>query len=360
MANIGIFLGDIQGNGGISRVTWIIANKLCKYYSLSILSSFHSKENRYKYADDISVEFLFEEQKPVHTRFIQLTNGIRNFVKKKNLDVLICAGAIYYPPCALAVKGTRTKFVCWEHSNVSIEHEHKFQGICRKIGAKNADLIIPLTKTDERLYRKKFHVRNCHAIYNPVDDRLLGDAVYNADSKKIISVGRLCPQKDFETLVDVADIFFKRFPDWTWDIFGEGENRQSIQNKINEKGIGQKLKLRGRVDDLYDRYGQYSILVMTSRFEGFPMTLLESTAKGIPAVAFDVLTGPNEIIEDGKTGFLVKPLDINGMAEKIEQLAGDKSARIRMSNSCLNIRNKFSCESIVQDWEKNLETLIES
>lgn len=357
MKRLGIFLGDIQGNGGISRVTWILANKLNAYYDLHILSSIQSKDEKYRYADNIKIEFLFREQKPVHTRFLQLTKGIRSFIKRNEIDILICAGEIYYPPCVLAVRGTGTKLVCWEHSNVSVRTEHKFQGGCRWIGAKNADMVVPLTKADARMYREKYRIERCQAIYNPVDDRLLGDVVYRMDSKKVISVGRLCYQKNFELLVNVADIFLKKNPDWTWDIFGEGENRAAIQAKINAAGLQEKLVLRGRVTDLYDRYQEYAMLVMTSRFEGFPMTLLEAMARGIPAISFDVLTGPNEIILDGKTGFLVPPEDIAAMAEKMQCLADDPKLRSEMSDQCLEIREQFSCQAVVENWRKILDDL---
>lgn len=357
MKKLGIFLGDIQGNGGISRVTWILANKLNAYYDLHILSSIQSEDEKYRYAGNIKPEFLFQEQKPVHTRFLQLTKGIRSFINQNEIDILICAGEIYYPSCVLAVKGTGTKLVCWEHSNVSVRTEHKFQGGCRWIGAKNADMVVPLTKADARMYREKYRIKRCQAIYNPVDDRLLGDAVYRMDSEKVISVGRLCYQKNFELLVDVANIFLNHNPGWTWDIFGEGENRAAIQAKINAAGLQEKLVLRGRVPDLYDRYQEYAMLVMTSRFEGFPMVLLESAAKGIPAVSFDVLTGPNEIILDGKTGFLVPPGDAAAMAEKMQRLAGHPQLRSEMSAQCLEIRKQFSCQTIIENWRKMLDDL---
>ena len=357
MKKIGIFLGNTQGTGGISRVTWILANELRAFYEIYILSGVRSQESTYRYAEDIAVEFLFREQKPVHTRFLRLTKGIHGFVKRNKIDILICAGTIYFPSCVLAVRGTAAKLICWEHGNVSIKGEHKFQGFCRRIGAQNADMVISLTKADEQAYREKYGVKNCRAICNPIDRRLLGDAIYHAESKKIISVGRLCYEKNFELLVDVANVFLKKNLEWTWDIFGEGERRASIQKRIDEAGLQERLVLRGRAPDLYERYQEYAMLVMTSRFEGFPMTLLESTAKGVPAVSFDIRTGPNEIIVDGETGVLVPPGDAGAMAESIQCLADDRELRERMSARCLEIRGRFSCQAIVENWREILDGL---
>lgn len=357
MKKIGIFLGDVQGNGGIGRVTWIIANKLNAYYELHVLSAVRSRAKKYFYSEDVPIEYLFDSAGAVHSRFFKLTEGIRTFVYKNQLDVLICAGAIYYPACVVAIRFSPVRLICWEHSNVSVVNEHKFQRTCRRLGATFADYIVPLTRTDEHLYKQKYHVKNCRGIYNPVDDRLLGTVDYQTNSQKVISVGRLCYQKNFEELVDVAHIFLEKNLAWTWDIFGEGENREAIQAKIDAYCLNDRLTLRGRVTDLYERYDQYSMIVMTSRFEGFPMTLLESTARGIPAVAYDVLTGPNEVIEEGKTGYLIQEGNIESMAEKMQRLVDDAALRAKMSQCCVEKRNSFSCKNIIDEWRVVLDTV---
>ncbi|MCZ2442801.1 MAG: glycosyltransferase family 4 protein [Flavobacteriales bacterium] len=357
MKRVGILLGDAQGNGGIGRVTWILSNRLCENFDIYILSDFHNPKIKYDYDQRIHFSYLTDNMTSVHKRILSVAKGIKKFIKENKIDVFICAGAIYFPPATLAVKGTHAKFICWEHSNVSVKNEHRFQGICRWFGAKFADWIVPLTKTDAKLYQKEYGCKHITSIYNPVDDKLLTSVSYNTESKKIISVGRFCWQKNFEILVEVAKIVLAKNPDWSWDIFGDGETFETVQMLVAENHLEGRLNLMGRVNDLYDRYREYSMLVMTSRFEGFPMTLLESTAQGIPAVAFDVLTGPNEVIDDGASGFLVEPDNIKQMADKIQKLIDTPQMRVAMSHACVAKRDNYNCETIVGEWNKLIDSV---
>lgn len=358
MNNICFFLGNDQGKGGISRVTWILANKLSKEYSIHVLSDWHTDDKRYKYNKEVRVSHIFNEQRSVHKKFIPLVKKIHDYIKINNIDILVGASAIYFPACCMAVKGTKTKLVIWEHSNVSVKGEFLFQQTCRKIGSRYADKIVTLTNKDKEQYEQRYKVNKCQRIYNPVDERLIQDIHYDYEAKKIISVGRLCYQKNFELLVEVANKVLKNHPDWIWDIYGEGENRKTIEDKIKKYNLENQLFLKGNVSNLYELYKEYSFLVMTSRFEGFPMTLLESTATGIPAVSFDILTGPNEIINPGITGELIKPEDIDGMSQSIENLINSAELRKKMSDACVFERVRFKCDTIVDEWKQLFEEIL--
>lgn len=352
------FMDCLQGSGGISRVNWLIITGLSnEKYSLFALGLFDGKEKRYSYPDIIKTDYLFTDQIPNHKRFIKSVIKLRNYIRKNRIDVIVCSGEINFPIVALATIGITVKVVCWEHSNVSVRTEHKFQSLCRYMGTLVADRIVSLTKKDEELYRETYHVNNCIHIYNPIDDRLIKPVLYNTKSKRIISVGRLIYQKNFECAIKVAKKVFQQHPDWTWDIFGEGEDREKLEKMISELGLNNHISLMGQVNDLYDRYPSYSMLVMTSRFEGFPMTLLESIACGIPVIAFDVLTGPNEIIINGKNGYLVDYNDIDTMATYINNLIDSPDLRKQMSDCCQKERSEYTRTRIVGQWYALLDQL---
>ncbi len=126
---------------------------------------------------------------------------------------------------------------------------------------------------------------------------------------------------------------------------------------IIEKGIQGQFHLCGQVTDLYDRYKCYSIMVMTSLYEGFPMSLLEGLGNGLPLLSFDVPTGPSEIIDDRSNGYLINAFDEEDMEQKLLDLMENGSRRALMSIEAKKKADEFSQEEIVDQWSKVLRQL---
>jgi glycosyltransferase involved in cell wall biosynthesis len=195
-------------------------------------------------------------------------------------------------------------------------------------------------------------------IYNPVEDKLFESApTYDAESKKIISVGRLCYAKNYDLLIKIADRVLGNHPDWSWDIYGDGEEFSRLKSLIEGTSVADRLTLKGNVLNIYDLYSEYSFLVMTSRYEGFPMVLLEGAAKSLPLVSFDIETGPNEIISDGVNGCLISAGDEDAMVERIEDLIQDPEKRKKMSENAYCTPQNFSVERICKEWKSLLKDM---
>lgn len=257
---------------------------------------------------------------------------LKRYLKENKIDILVACGALYFPVSVLSCKMNRTRCYCWEHSNLQNKKDHPFQTLCRTLGAKNADKLITLTKVDKENYIKRYKISNVFQIYNPIDEKILKSvAEYKEDSKRIISVGRLSYVKNYGTMIEIAKDVLSMNPDWIWDIYGDGELRNELEIQIKRYGLEEKVNLKGQIKDMYNLYSEYSILVMTSYYEGFPMSLLEGMAFGIPLISFDVPTGPNEIIINGENGYLIKPFDIKEIVFKIDYLINNKSKRKEMS-----------------------------
>ena len=89
---------------------------------------------------------------------------------------------------------------------------------------------------------------------------------------------------------------------------------------------------------------------MTSRFEGFPMSLIEGLATKLPLISFDIPTGPNEIIDEGVNGFLIKPEDVDEMAYKIIELLSDENKLNTFSEAAFISSEAYSMKSIYNQW----------
>jgi len=355
--NVCFLLGGFTQNGGIGRVTSILANNLVdeEEYNIFTLSFFNTqKKNLYFLKNEIIQNFLFEKSINMkNALMLGAVSKMKRFLKLNKIDIVIACGALYFPISVFSCKYLNTKTICWEHSNVQNSKDHSFQLLCRKIGAKKANMIVTLTKHDKESYISKYHINNVLQIYNPVDENIIHYSnEYNAKSRKLLSVGRLSYQKNFGMLIEIAKEVLPNNSGWTWDIFGDGELRDELQSKINENGLEKLLFLKGQVNNLYSLYNEYAVLIMTSYYEGFPMTLLEGMALGLPLLSFDILTGPNEIIENGKNGYLVDPFDKKAMISCINYLLNSMETRILMSDNGKCFSGKYSLNEITNRWKR--------
>ena len=147
------------------------------------------------------------------------------------------------------------------------------------MSSKMCEKIIVLTEQTKNEYKKLFGIADnkiC-AIPNFIDENIFKfKAKYNKDSKLIISSGRLTKEKGFDMLIDVATMVFSKHSDWQWHIYGDGPEYGKIMELIKEKNLEKNVKLKGLADNMYDKYKNYGIFVLTSYREGFALVLLEA------------------------------------------------------------------------------------
>ena len=359
--NVGFFVGNLQRNGGIGRVVSIVANRLCeeKGYQVHMISHFQKGDKLlYELASSVHTHSLYNAPISMIKAMVfkNEVGMLKKIIEDENLNVIVACGALFYPLAIMAARAKKIKCICWEHINPATVSDYRFQGLARKFAVKKADQVVVLTKSAKKYYRDvlKFDEDRLFQIYNPISENSAKSTEYLETSKKIISVGRLSYQKNFDLLIDVAAEVLPKYPDWSWDIFGSGEEYDSLLSKIKTKGLEGRVNLLGQVSDLYDRYPNYSFQVMTSRYEGFPMSLIEGMANRLPLISFDIETGPDEIIQDGVNGFLVPPENREKMAERVCRLIESPSLRKEFSEASYAFRTKYNLESIVLQWKELL------
>lgn len=352
------FLLTNTSGGGISRVVSILSNEIHKKnkYNTHIIS-YHKKDSQgYCWNNELLFHDLVENKTPMKKGILKAALKTRKIIDQYDIDVVICCGQLVGPLGVLSTIFKKTKLLYWSHSSFKATTSNKFRVFNEHFSAVFSNLVISLTKVDELNYKKETLARKVVQIYNPIDKQLENiNTTYNAKSKKIISVGRLTHQKNFESLVDVAKIVLEKHTDYSWHIFGSGEDKEKIESKIKKYNLEERLCLMGQCNNLYDIYNEYSMMVMTSLYEGFPMTLLEGMAFKLPLVSFDIPTGPNEIIREDINGFLIKPFEIEDMANKISVLIVDANKRQTFSRNNSNFIDEFNISSITAKWISLLE-----
>ena len=249
------------------------------------------------------------------------------------------------------------KLVAWEHFNFYETMGTKIRMPIRRRFTRKADAVVTLTREDKKYYTRAFRGKTrIVQIYNPI---VIPEKPpeYNIYSKTIISVGRLARQKGFDFLIETAELVFAKHPDWEWLILGEGDQRQHLEAMLTKKRLD-NVRLVGKVGNVEDYLSDAAIFVMTSRYEGFPLALVEAKAIGLPAVSFDCRTGPSELIEDGVNGFLIDCFDVEQMAERICELIEDRQKRLAFSKRALDNAEKMNYEMVTAQWKSLLESLL--
>lgn len=355
--NIGFLMGHLTEKGGISRVTSILTNKLIEtnLYNIHIFSFHPCNKNGYDWSDQITYHDILDHKPSMKKGILKATFKLRKLISKKEINVLICCGHIVGPLGVLSSILKKTKLYYWSHSSF-VGEDFFYKSFNEKFTAAFSNTVITLTKTDKINYKRKTFAKKVVQIYNPIDQQLLdSNHSYDADTKKILSVGRITKSKNFDTyLLEVAQNVLSKNEDYTWQIYGSGECEEELKKNIKNLGLQGRVLLKGHAANIYDVYNQHSILVMTSSYEGFPMALLEGTGSKLPLVSFDVPTGPNEIITNHINGFLIPPFSILEMSQKLDFLMNSKSERLKFSQNSKEVVKEFYPDVIIAKWNQIL------
>ena len=167
----------------------------------------------------------------------------------------------------------------------------------------------------------------------------------------LLSAGRLVPQKGYDLLIEAyANSQAKNTMDLL--ICGEGDDRVKLQALVDKKDLGDKIKLKGAVENPFAYYAKADFYVLSSRHEGFPNILIEALACGSACIAYDCKTGPNEIIKEGQNGLLVEAENVSAMTKAIDKLAEDKALQNLFKHNARKSVEHLSPESIANEWIK--------
>jgi GalNAc-alpha-(1->4)-GalNAc-alpha-(1->3)-diNAcBac-PP-undecaprenol alpha-1,4-N-acetyl-D-galactosaminyltransferase len=176
-------------------------------------------------------------------------------------------------------------------------------------------------------------------------------------ASRVISIGRLCPQKGFDLLIPAFVKATADRPGWTLTIFGEGDERADLTELVHELGAQGRVALPGPTSRPEAELARAGVFALSSRYEGFPNVLLEAMAAGTPPVSFDCDSGPAEIIRPGIDGLLVAPGDVEGLAAALSQLMDDPALRYRLGHAARDVTDRFGEASVGAQWDELLASV---
>ena len=218
--------------------------------------------------------------------------------------------------------------------------------------AKKLNALVLLTKQDEKDWKG---VTKTYVIPNSIPS--FPTTTSTCENKRAIVVGRYNHAKGYEFLVNAWKIVHAKHPDWIVEIFGSGELHDDVKTLIYDNHLEKTMIMNQPTPEIMDEYCKSSICIVSSRYEGFAMVILEAMASGVPCVAFDCPFGPRNIIKDNEDGFLVEYLNYEALADSICKLVENKGLRKDMGSKARENIQRFSQESIMKQWTMLFETL---
>lgn len=355
------FSGDITRCGGTEKASTMIANLFKRQgkHKVIFLSLVEKEPEPFFALDEgISRYQLSDTWINPGLGYIKLIPRLRKFLKAHDVDVLIDIDIVLGSLSIPAAKKLKTKVILWEHFNYQFEQSTLYRRLILKYSIKRSDYVVTLTERDKSMYSLYLNrSENISTIYNPIEE-----PIRDLNVKKerwILTNARLVAQKGVDYLIEVAKNVLKKHPDWKWILLGEGDLQAFAEEEIRKNQLEDQLILKGKVKNVGDYLERSLIYVMTSRFEGLPMCLLEAKAYELPCVSFDIVAGPAELIIDQVNGFLVPAFSCAEMEEKIERLMDDEELRNRFAQHAKLDSEKFRAEHILQQWDQIIEQLCE-
>lgn len=196
---------------------------------------------------------------------------------------------------------------------------------------------------------------NVDFLPNPLP--FLPDTPSPRSEKVVASIGRLSHEKGVDMLLDAWAEVAPRQPGWTLRIHGSGPAEQQLQQQCADLGLQDSVDFAGQTDDVPGALRASSLFVQSSRGEGFPLSLLEAMACGVPCVAFDCAPGVREIITHEEDGLLARPGNTMELARHLIRLMSDQHLRDTFGERALHTVRRFDPETITRRWEELFDFL---
>ncbi len=289
----------------------------------------------------------------------QRIRAIRSRLRAIDPDVVIGMTTTAGVLATLASQRSRWLVVVEEHIHPPAMPPGRPWEQLRRWTYPRASRVVVLTSESLAWLRRSIPGSRGVVIPNPIaypaptsEPMLLPEDLVTGDRHLLLAAGRLAPQKGFDVLITAFASLAGAHPSWDLVIVGEGPDRAALEARVASLGLTDRVRLPGVVGNVADWYARADLFVMSSRFEGFPMTLGEALAAGCPAVSFDCETGPRDLIQDGQNGRLVRPVeDPAALARTLSELMDDEPERRRMAAAATTVRDRYSLERILAMWD---------
>ena len=365
------------GYGGIEKSIIALANLLCKKYEVEIVCTYKLYDKPvFDLNKKVKVCYLMEGYRPNRVEFKKalkkkkiftaLKEGLKslkilhlrrktmiNYIKNSDADVIISTRDIFNAWLGDYAKSEVLK-IGWEHNHYHDNYRYA-RNVIRSVYY--LDYFVLVSASLKNFYESHLTTSNCQCVYIPNIIDKIPKKVSSLETKRIVSVGRLSPEKGYMDLLKVFSVIANKYPTWHLDIIGDGVEKERLEKFINNHELNERVTLHGfQNKDYIDKIlHDSSIYVMTSYTESFGIVLLEAMSHGLPCIAFDSAEGARDLIDSGMNGYLIKNRSYVAMIKKIEDLMGSRETRKRVGMAGRNSIKKYTSEVVSEQWYNLIE-----
>jgi GalNAc-alpha-(1->4)-GalNAc-alpha-(1->3)-diNAcBac-PP-undecaprenol alpha-1,4-N-acetyl-D-galactosaminyltransferase len=350
------FVISALNSGGAQRVMSTMANYWDAHGESVALITVTGKEHQPFYSLSPGVQWLplgqaRSSRTPIHA---VLNNArrllrLRQTIQRSKPDVVISFLDTTNVLTLLSTRATGLPVIVEEHTDPNLSRPHPIWKQLRTLLYPRATRLIVLSESSKQFFSERVQ-RKTLIIPNPLHVDPIADPTLKAARPQIVSMGRLSHEKGFDQLIDAFARIAGRFPDWDLVIWGEGPLRSTLSEQRDRLGLTDRVLLPGNTTKPHDELSKGQIYALPSRREGFPMALAEGMACGLPAVAFDLPSGPKIIMRDGIDGLLVPMGDVPAFACALERLMCNDAIRAEMASHAPDVRDRYGVDRVMAVW----------
>lgn len=352
-----LFLVSSMGGGGAERVAALLCNAWVERGDEVVLMPTFSGRGEIHYRLDprVQVEFLSDLVKGRRNRLLRLY-ALRQSYRRMRPDVVVSFLTDVNVAALLAGTGLKVPIIVSERTfppHLS-PPTGRITNVLRRSLYRRAARVVVQTEDTADWVRRECGDCKLSVIANPVSAPApsLQSGGPAKDRKMILAVGRLIASKRFELLLQSFAGLARAFPDWDVCILGDGPLREPLQQAAQGLGLEGRIMLPGFSKTPAEWYSQADIYVLTSSYEGMPNTLIEAMAHGIAPIAFDIMTGPKDVLQDGALGMLLPDDDhVGRLTEALRILMSDHERRTRMGVNARAVLERYATPKVLAEWD---------
>jgi len=371
------FISSLEGGGAervmVDLLRYINRKRIAP--TLVLLDSYEGSPYKKSLPQDFKTVVLSRKTDRIDEKIKQFAKFLIT-IREQNPDIIIsflthtnilaiCASIIF-----------RIKVIACQHIHLSEsikveKRKEKLIGIpikpLVKIFFRFADKIITVSEEMKIDLIREFSIpaNKVRVIYNPIDMSEITNLshihpehpFFNEGTPILLSISRFTKQKGLDTLIKAFNILVMKM-DLRLIILGKGPQKEFLKKMLKDFSLTDKVSLEGFHNNPYGFLSKATIFILSSRYEGFPVVMLEALACRTPIISTDCKSGPREILKGGKYGLLVPVEDENALSDGIIRLLKDENLRKKLSKLGQERASDFSIEHIVEQYENILYEVI--